>query len=256
MRKPPLKWTVPVVLALGSGAMILLQSRIPAGPRYAPFAFLRPLAELRGENPDVARLKAENAELLASLLRQQSSVGELQEQLRKVSAYREAGMADISRVMPASVVLAEDASGWHGTVLIDKGTRDGVKPGQVVADGPAVVGRVMECGEATSRVRLITDPAFRMKASAVRAGRPGQVTGILAGQGDGTCRLEYVLDREEVGEGWQVMTVHDPDRGWSAGMLVGDVVKGGGSGGVYGEIIVQPRAGAGDLRHVLILIGK
>lgn len=255
MRRIKMTWTVPAALALVSGVLILAQSRLPAGPRYAPFAFLRPLAGWGG-GEDVKRLKAENAEQLAELLKLQVQVGELKEQIRKVSAYTEAGLSECSRVMPASVVLAEDASTWHGTVLIDKGARDGVKPGMIVADGPMVVGKVMECGEATSRVRLVSDPAFRMKAAAVKKGAGAGLTGILAGSGDGTCRLEYVLDREPVSEGWTIVTVADPERGWPAGMLIGDVGKGGSRGAVYGEIVVKPRVDPSTLRHVLILLGK
>ena len=256
MRRLRLTWTVPAALALASVVLILLQSRLPAGPRYAPFAILRPLADWRSGGEESKRLRSENAELLASLLEAQRKSGELEEQLRKVSAYREAGLADCQRVLPASVVLAEDASTWHGTVVIDKGTRDGVKPGMIVAEGPNVVGRVIEAGDGNSRVRLVTDPAFRMKAAAVKKGAGAGMTGILAGSGDGMCRLEYVLDREPVAEGWTIVTVADPERGWPAGMLVGDVVKGSGGAGVYGDIIVRPRVDPASLRHVLVLIGK
>ena len=258
MRRLPLSWTVPAVLAAGSGALVLLQSRLPTTPRYAPFAILRPLADLRGGGDEIRGLRAENAELLAALLTEQQKAGELQEQLRAVSAYREAGLAALPRVLPASVILAEDASGWHGTILINKGTSSGVKPGMVVAEGGAiVVGRVLEASEGVSRVRLVTDPAFRMKAAGVLKGSAaGPVTGVLSGQGDGTCRLEYVLDREPVKEGWSVVSVQDADRGWPAGMLVGDVVKGGGASGVYGEIVVRPRVDPRALKHVLVLLGK
>jgi rod shape-determining protein MreC len=255
VRKLPVTWTVPAALAAGAAALILLQSRLPAAPRHAPFAILRPLAEWRDGGGEAKRLQSENAELLAALLREQRKAADLEAQIRQVSAYREAGFAELSRVMPASVVLAEDASGWHGTILVDRGARDGVKAGMVVADGPAVVGRVMEAGEATSRVRLITDPAFRMKAAAMTPGRPEVVTGVLAGQGDGTCRLDFVLDREPVREGWRIVSVADPERGWPPGMLVGEVANSDG-GGVYGEIVVRPHAEANALRHVLILIGK
>ncbi|KAF0246647.1 MAG: hypothetical protein FD180_466 [Planctomycetota bacterium] len=256
MRRLKLTWTLPIALALASGVLILAQSRIPAGPRYAPFALLRPLAEWRGGGDENKRLRAENGELLAELLRQQRKAGELEAQLRKVSAYREASIGDSPRVLPASVLLSDDPSTWHGTVMIDKGTRDGVKQGMIVTEGPNVVGRVLESGETTSRVRLVGDPAFRMKVAAVKKGAGAGVTGILAGSGDGTCRLEYVLDREPVGEGWIIVSVADPDRGWPAGMLIGEVAKSGNGAGVYGDIVVRPRVDPSSLRHVLVLLGK
>ncbi|MEK7467116.1 MAG: rod shape-determining protein MreC [Planctomycetota bacterium] len=256
MHRLKLTWSVPIALALASGVLILAQSRLPAGPRYAPFAILRPLAEWRNGGEEVNRLRSENGELLAELLKQQRKAGELEAQLRQVSAWRGDSIADSPRVLPASVILSEDPSTWHGTVMIDKGTRDGVKPGMVVAEGPNIVGRILEAGESTARVRLVTDPAFRMKVSAVKKGAGAGVTGILAGSGDGTCRLEYVLDREPVGEGWLIVSVADPDRGWPAGKLIGEVVKGGNGAGVYGDIVVRPRMDPKALRHVLVLVGK
>ena len=59
MRRLRLTWTLPVALALASGVLILAQSRIPAGPRYAPFAILRPLAEWRGGGDELKRLRSE-----------------------------------------------------------------------------------------------------------------------------------------------------------------------------------------------------
>lgn len=257
MRPLPLKWTVPAVLAAGSGALILLQARLPAGPRYAPFAMLRPIAELRGGDGEAERLRRENGELLAALLAEQQKAGALQEKLRSVSDYRESGIAGLPPVLNAAVILTEDASGWHGTVLIDKGSRHGVKPGMNVAEGACVVGRVLEAGDSTSRVRLVTDAQFKMKCAAVQKGSgAAPVTAMLFGNGDGTCRLEFVLDREPVAPGWIVTSVNDPDRGWVAGMIVGEVVKGGEAEGVYGEFVVKPRVEADRLRHVLVLLGK
>ncbi|MCE9581511.1 MAG: rod shape-determining protein MreC [Planctomycetes bacterium] len=256
MRRLHWTWAVPAALAMAAGALILLQSRLPTGPRFAPFAILRPLSEWRGGGEDVKRLQAENAELLSALLESQRKAGEFEVLLKKVSAYREAGIADSPRVLPASVILGEDASTWHGTLMIDRGTRDGVRQGMVVVEGPNVVGRIFEAGETISRVRLVNDPAFRMKAAAVKKGAGAGATGILAGSGDGMCRLEYVLDREPVTEGWVIVTVADPERGWPAGLLVGDVMKGGKGAGVYGEIVVRPRADSKSLRHVLVLLGK
>lgn len=256
MRRLPMTWTVPAALALASAVLILLQSRLPAGPRYAPFAILRPLASWRGGGQEVDRLRSENGELLAELLRQQQRAASLEAQLRKVSAFRDVPIAEAPRVLPASVILSEDPSTWHRTALIDRGTRDGVRAGMAVVEGPNVVGKVLEAGESTARVRLVGDPVFRMKCAAVKKGAGSGVTGILAGSGDGNCRLEYVLDREPVDEGWVVVTVADPERGWPAGLLVGDVAKGAGGVGVYGEIVVRPRVDPAALRHVLVLVGE
>jgi rod shape-determining protein MreC len=257
VRRLRLTWAIPAALALAAGALILVQSRLPAGPRYAPFAILRPLTEWRaGGSEESKRLRTENAELLSALLEAQRKAGDLEVQLKKVSAYHEAGIADAPRVLPASVILSEDASTWHGTLMIDKGTRDGLKSGMVVVEGPNVVGRIFESAETVSRVRLVNDPAFRMKATAEKKGAGAGVTGILAGSGDGMCRLEYVLDREPVAEGWTIVAVADPERGWPAGLLVGDVVKGASRSGVYGDIVVKPRVDVKGLRSVLVLIGK
>lgn len=258
MKRFPYRKLVPLVLAAGAVVMVLFQSRMPAGPRHAPYALLEPLSRFRGSNEAQARMTRENGELLAALLAAQAEAGALKEQLRQVSDYRGAGLPSVNRVMPATVLLAEDPSGWHRTIMIDRGSNQGVRPGMIVTEGASVVGRILEVGPETARVQLITDSAFRMKASAVLKGSqaPG-VTGILAGQGDGTCQLRYVLDREPVAAGWSVLSVLDPDRRWPAGLLVGDVLEtGDGPEGNYGTITVQPRLDPRRLTHVLILLEK
>jgi cell shape-determining protein MreC len=250
----------PAALAAGSIALILLQSRLPAGPRHAGFAILRPFAGLAPADEEYERLRRENSELLASLIRAQRAEGELKEHLRQATAYREAGLGGLERALPASVVLREDPSGWHSTIVINRGSGAGVKAGMLVVEGQALVGRVLESSDAMARVRLVADAAFKLKAVAVPPGGKASdgtaATGILAGNGDGLCRLECVLDREPVAAGWTVVTVEDPERGQPGGLGVGDVVSGGKGSGVYGSIVVKPRCEPRTLRFVMVMMPK
>ncbi|MBY5922495.1 rod shape-determining protein MreC [Ferrimonas balearica] len=61
-----------------------------------------------------------------------------------------------SRRMVAEV-MSVDQDPFKHLVLIDKGSRQGVYVGQPVLDGKGVVGQVVEVGQTTSRILLISD---------------------------------------------------------------------------------------------------
>lgn len=108
----------------------------------------------------------------------------------------------------ARVALAEWVLGDDG-VTIDQGQEANVRPDAPVLAGRSVFGRVASTGRFTSRVQHVSDPAFRAHARLLR--RSGAQTisgaeGILAGVGDGSCRLELIAATEPVEAGDLVVT--------------------------------------------------
>lgn len=102
------------------------------------------------------------------------------------------------------LVLADDAA--H----LDHGSLSGVGQDMPVFAGRTIVGRIAKVGRWTSTVQLVTDSGFRGYGQIIRNSRQGAVLGakgVVAGNGDGTCRLELVPVTEPVSVGDQVFTV-------------------------------------------------
>ena len=90
---------------------------------------------------------------------------------------RVAGIAQV-RVVPAQVVAIGAAQGLADTILIDAGTRDGVRVDMNVISGDGLVGRVVQVWATQATVALITDPSSTVGARVEGSGQIGFVSGL------------------------------------------------------------------------------
>lgn len=143
------------------------------------------------------RLKAENARLLqwrqvASRLESENS------NLRGLLRYEPEPQA--SNV--SARVIAAPGGSFVRTLLVTAGARRGVHKGQAALTGSGLVGRVIEAGDWTARVLLITDINTRipvvLEGSRQRA--------VLAGDNSDQPRLLYLPSESPVSVGERVVT--------------------------------------------------
>ncbi len=91
------------------------------------------------------------------------------------------------KAIPAEVV-GRELGPWSRGFLVDRGTRDGVRPGMAVITPSGLVGRVTEAGSTSSRVMALTDPHFRVAAILSQS----RVSGLCMGVGRGHAVLTYL----------------------------------------------------------------
>ncbi len=80
-------------------------------------------------------------------------------------------------VLPARVSALGSGQGFDWTATLSVGRADGVRAGQTVTDGYALVGRVLHADTSSSVVLLGVDPGSGVGARAVDSGQLGVVTG-------------------------------------------------------------------------------
>lgn len=88
----------------------------------------------------------------------------------------------------AARVIGWEPSSWRKTILIDKGTKDGVQPDMAVLVPEGLVGRVLEVGSNNARVLLLTDPDSRVVSMADQS----RAQGVAAGDGSSKLKMEYL----------------------------------------------------------------
>lgn len=76
-----------------------------------------------------------------------------------------------------ATVIGRTAGHWWQQVILNRGSRDGLKPGYVVSGPGGLVGRITEVSSSTSRVLLISDPTSRVGAKVSRSRAMGYVRG-------------------------------------------------------------------------------
>lgn len=148
------------------------------------------------------------------------------------------------------LVLADDAP--H----LDQGDAAGVQSDMPVFAGRYVVGRIKQVGRWTSTLQLVTDAEFRGPAQLIRESSQGPLLGaqgVVAGNGDGTCRLEHVAATEPVSIGDFVYTVRRqhslPEPVCYGRVVAAEVSETAG----HWSITVEPTGDAEPLDSVLVL---
>lgn len=86
--------------------------------------------------------------------------------LKNISDFRQIAPSGINikenyQIVLAEVVIKSDVSVWRRSFLVNRGYNDGLQNGFTVVSGKYLVGKVSDVGPSTSRIQLITDPAFR-----------------------------------------------------------------------------------------------
>ncbi len=110
---------------------------------------------------------------------------------------------DACEALPCADVVGLEPNPYLRYVTINVGARQGVAVGMsVVSGGAGLVGRVTEVGPRMARVQLLSDPDSGV-AALLQATRG---TGLVVGQQDGTLRMEYVPQEEEIAVGDIVLT--------------------------------------------------
>jgi rod shape-determining protein MreC len=245
----------------------LLAGRSPV--KMGVLAVFHPVLSLLGEidspaladegdavrDPERETLRARNARLTYEVLR-------LRNQLACVSRAEFDEKRYPFLALPAQVHARTGVPGMRSVIMVDRGSRDGVRPGMGVACEDFVVGRVYRVGVEFSFVLLAVDPGCKVRAtflpedvSADDATLP-EFEGLCEGDlgREGRLAFRHLPRHAGVEAGASVVTT-----GFSgvfpAGMTVGHVAEvSEGAEGLFLDVSVQPALGGEPLRSVVILL--
>jgi rod shape-determining protein MreC len=113
------------------------------------------------------------------------------------------------------------SSSYIQSLIVNKGSLDGVKLNNGVISPHGVVGKVIQVGPTSSLVQLITDPLFSMAARL----HESRVAGMVSGLGkDSMCVMQYVRDTDPIEVGDRVVS-SGLDQIFPRGILIGRVTS-------------------------------
>jgi rod shape-determining protein MreC len=183
----------------------------------------------------VARLRAMITDF-ESYARVYEQNAELRRELQQMKAWREAALQleqknarllDLNQVRldprlthVTGLVLADSGSPFRQSVLINVGSRDGIRDGWATMDGLGLVGRIAGVGQSSARVLLLTDPASRVPVLIEPAGQRA----VVAGDNSPLPPLDFLEAPDLVRPGDRVVSSGDGGL-FPAGLLVGQVVS-------------------------------
>ena len=123
-------------------------------------------------------------------------------------------------------VISRAADTWSDLLVIDQGSRAGVKKNMPVMSGKGVIGRVVEVNSTTSKVELITttDKSTNKFAVEADAANGKKVHGVISVEGNNQLAFTQVVDGQKLKKGTRVDT--SGMGGLSPkGLLIGTVTK-------------------------------
>ena len=146
-------------------------------------------------------------------------------------------------------VIGEDSSAWFKTLVVDRGSSDGLTEGLPVLAAGGVVGRLVKVAPNSSRVLLLTDHASAIAALVQRS----RARGVVRGAGGGRCSMEFTVKEDDVKVGDAVVS-SGIGGVFPKGLPIGEVtmVKKG-EYGVFQTIEVRPAVNIANLEEMLVL---
>jgi rod shape-determining protein MreC len=157
----------------------------------------------------------------------------------------------------AAAVISRDSSEFRRVVGIDKGSRAGIKVGDVVvAGGGALAGRVTDVGPDSATVVLLTDGSSTVIGQMVSNAAAGRVIGQLGG----VLVMDQIDSGEQISLGDEVVSAGiDLGGGVSSpypkGLLIGQVVDiRRDANAVVQTAYLQPAADFDKLEYVLVIL--
>lgn len=204
----------------------------------------RDYVDLRALREENKRLQLETTTLKRRLEQLQDQALETQ-RLERLLAMRQASRAEFLTAR----VVGKDATNWFKTILLDRGSTDGIRRNQPVLAPDGLVGRVVEITPSSARVQLLTDPVSAVGGLIQRT----RVTGIVSGNLGAGARVRYLPLMADVAVGDEVLT-SGMGGVFPKGILIGRITSvERKSGALFQEATLQSAVDLSRLEEVLIL---
>ncbi|PJF30408.1 MAG: rod shape-determining protein MreC [Candidatus Thermofonsia Clade 1 bacterium] len=165
----------------------------------------RQISETLNTLADLQDLRRRNTELERALINFQAELVELRElraDYQRLAALQNFRGANPDKQFLAATVIGRDTTGLLRSIIIDRGSRDGVRVGMPVVTELGLVGRIYRVGATSSQVQLITDTNSFVNARLQLTRAEGAVQGTAAGG----LRMLYIPLADDVRDGDSVVT--------------------------------------------------
>lgn len=199
---------------------------------------------------DMRRSVNENLELhrkIAALttenLRLRQSATDMR-RLRSLLGYSE--QFNFQTSMAQAIML--DTSGRFKSIIIDRGSRDGIDVNDAIVNANGLIGRVVLTTKDMAKVQLVTDSNSSAGALIERTRRQG----VVRGDGAGGAEMNDVPSLADVVPGDHVMTA-GIDGIYPKGIPIGVVTKAEQGPNLFKSITVRPSVDFGSIEEVIVI---
>lgn len=222
--------------------------RATTGVGGAGVGLFRGFADMRNAQAENVTLKQRlsNAE---NELREAQQARDENERLKKLLGFAQ----DVKYDSIPARVIGRDPSVWFNSLIINRGTANGVDLDMPVITPEGIVGRVVGVGPVSAQVMLLTDERSAAGAAVGQLGASNAIGSVRGFGKNGLLEMRYVSGLETVNVGDYVVTTGQ-DRIYPPGLNVGSVLEiVPGSATTPHVIRVKPGARLESLQEVIVL---
>lgn len=145
-------------------------------------------------------------------------------------------------------VIMLDTAGRFKSIILDRGSDDGIEVNDPVVNAGGLVGRVVLTTKDLSKVQLVIDQNSAVGCLLERSRRQG----VLRGEGSGALRLDYIPSLTDVGTGDVVQTA-GIDGIYPKGIPIGKVTRVEEGKDLFKSVRVTPTVDFMSLEAVIVL---
>jgi len=184
----------------------------------------------------VASLTTENLKLRQS--------GSDMRRLRSLLAYSE--QFEFETSMAETIML--DTAGRFKSIIIDRGSAEGVEVNDVIANANGLIGRVVLTTNELAKVQLVTDNNCSVGALVERTRRQG----VVRGSGGTIMQMFDIPSLADVQPGDRVLTA-GIDGIFPKGIPIGNIVRAEPGQSLFKTVTVRPAVDFGTIEEVIVI---
>ncbi|MGZ5441392.1 MAG: rod shape-determining protein MreC [Thermoanaerobaculia bacterium] len=184
----------------------------------------------------VATLTTENLKLRQS--------GSDMRRLRSLLAYSE--QFDFETSMAQAIML--DTAGRFKSIIIDRGSADGVAVNDIIANANGLIGRVVLTTNDLAKVQLVTDTNCNVGSLVERTRRQG----VVRGTGGTIVQMFDIPSLADVQPGDRVLTA-GIDGIYPKGIPIGTVTRSEPGQSLFKTVTVRPSVDFGTIEEVIVI---
>ena len=184
----------------------------------------------------VASLTTENLKLRQS--------GTDMRRLRSLLAYSE--QFEFETSMAQTIML--DTAGRFKSIIIDRGSADGVQVNDVIANANGLIGRVVLTTDDLAKVQLVTDTNCAVGSLVERTRRQG----VVRGTGGNVVHMQDIPSLADVQSGDRVLTA-GIDGVYPKGIPIGTVIRSEPGQSLFKTVTVRPAVDFGTIEEVIVI---
>ncbi len=196
----------------------------------------------RAVNENV-QLRRKVAELTTTNLKLQQSASDMR-RLRSLLAYAE--QFEFETSMANTIML--ETSGRFKSIIIDRGSDDGVEVNDIIANANGLVGRVVLTTKDLAKVQLVNDNNCAVGALVERTRRQG----VVRGSGGNFVQMFDIPALADVQPGDHILTA-GIDGVYPKGVPIGTVVRSEPGQSLFKTVTVRPAVDFGTIEEVIVI---